>query len=128
MPPAPEKERSQNELVLQTAKYINENIASDLSLDVLVDRLFISKYHLSRLFRQYMNISPHQYITEHRLVAARHIINEGVSLREVAKRCGFANYSTFYRAFEKFYGCSPRDFSQWEANPAMQINAWQDKL
>lgn len=105
----------QQALVMRAAKYINDHITQDLSLDALAEQLFISKYHLSRLFRQYMKISIHQYITQHRLIMARRMINEGKPLQEVGLQCGFANYSTFYRAFEKYFGCSPRDFAKWES-------------
>lgn len=100
--------------MIRAAAYINEHIEADLSLDNLADQLFVSKFHLSRLFKQYMHITCHQYITEHRLIAARRLINEGYSMAEVCKRCGYTNYSTFYRAFMKIYGISPRAWGEGE--------------
>ena len=109
-----EETRPQYEIVVQAATYINAHIETDLSLDSLADRLFVSKFHLSRLFKQYMHITCHQYIMERRLIAARRLINEGHPLREVCKRCGYSNYSAFYRAFRGYYGISPRDFGRDE--------------
>lgn len=117
----------QYEIVIRAATYINEHIETDLSLDSLADRLFVSKYHLSRLFKQYMHITCHQYITEHRLIAARRLMNEGYPLREVCKRCGYSNYSTFYRAFERYYGMSPRDFGKEENGSLTGISTEQSQ-
>ncbi len=109
-----EEKRPQYEIVIRAATYINEHIEADLSLDNLADQLFVSKFYLSRLFKQYMHITCHQYITEHRMIAARRLINEGYPMGEVYKRCGYSNYATFYRAFVKVYGSSPRAWGEEE--------------
>lgn len=112
----------QYEVVIRAAAYINAHIETNLSLDNLADRLFVSKYHLSRQFKEYMHVTCHQYITERRLIAARRLINEGYPLQEVYKRCGYSNYSTFYRAFERYYGMSPRDFRKDETGSLVAVS------
>lgn len=45
-----------------------------------------------------------------RLIAAKALIQEGALLETVGQDVGFADYSTFYRAFKKEYGISPRQY------------------
>jgi AraC-like DNA-binding protein len=40
------------------------------------------------------------------------LINEGETMESVATKCGFTDYSTFYKAFKKEYGISPREFTR----------------
>ena len=59
-----------------------------------------------------MGISLYRYITQRRLIAAKLLIGENHPLEEVARRVGFLDYSTFYRAFKQEYGISPRQFAR----------------
>ena len=53
---------TENEKVNQILLYINENLSEDLSLDRLASRFYISKYYLSRQFKQFTGFSLYQYI------------------------------------------------------------------
>ena len=50
-----------------------------------------------------------EYITKKRLVLAKELILEGISLYEAADRVGFSDYSNFYRSFKKTMGFSPKE-------------------
>ena len=91
--------------------YIDENLHRDLTLDAIADRFFFSKFYLSRLFKRYMNMTPHAYITERRLLLSKQLLAEGIPPTDVFKRCGWTDYSVFYRSFKKFYGIAPGKFS-----------------
>ena len=90
--------------------YIDENLHRELTLDAIADRFFFSKFYLSRLFKRCMNMTPHAYITERRLLLAKQLLAEGILPTEVCKRCGYTDYSVFYRSFKKFYGIAPGKF------------------
>ncbi|MBR2123151.1 MAG: helix-turn-helix domain-containing protein [Lachnospiraceae bacterium] len=87
--------------------YIHENLAGDLSLDTLSRELFLSKYYIAHLVQENTGISLHQYITKKRLSACIEAIQSGQGISESSLQLGFANYSGFYRAFMKEYGCPP---------------------
>ena len=80
-------------------RYINDHILEPLSLDVLSDRFFISKYTLLHDFKSYANISVHQYILYKRIQLAQQLMQSGVSPGDAAKQSGFNDYAGFYRAF-----------------------------
>ena len=90
--------------------FINEHYSEDLSLDLLANKFFISKYHLSREFNRLVGTSVYRYIIQKRLVVAKQLLGEGVPSSEVYQHCGFGDYSNFYRAFRAEYQISPKEY------------------
>lgn len=89
--------------------YIEEHIDEDLSLDRLSKEFFVSKYHIAHIFKDNLGLSVHQYITKKRLSLCRQTILGGAGAMEVYRSFGFGDYSSFYRAFKKEYGISPKN-------------------
>lgn len=96
--------------IREIVAFIDENLHRDLTLDTIADQFFFSKFYLSRLFKRHMNMTPHAYITERRLLLAKQLLYEGLPPTEVFKRCGYDDYSVFFRSFKKFYGVAPGKF------------------
>lgn len=90
--------------------YINEHLTEELSLEELGNRFFVSKYHLSREFKAHSNKSLHQYILSKRVILAKQLMQQGVCPTDVFLRCGFREYSSFYKAFRKDTECSPQQY------------------
>ena len=102
--------KDQRRMSVQVANcvdYINLHLSENLSLDLLAKECFISKQHLLRTFKEAMGFSVHQYIQKKRLLSARQYMQNGDSPKEASLKCGFSDYSVFYRAFRKEYGKSP---------------------
>lgn len=110
------EEKSAAELVQAVEQYINENLSKTLSLDSIADKFFISKFHLERIFKKKTGVTVHNYIVQRRLTLARQKLYSGKSPTNIYKSCGFANYSTFYRAFQKMYHITPKDFADQAAS------------
>ena len=107
-------------VVAQVLAYINEHYYEDLSLDLLANKFFISKYHLSREFNRLVGTSVYRYIIQKRLVMAKQMLGRGVPSSEVYQHCGFGDYSNFYRAFKAEYQISPREYmANLKANAAI---------
>lgn len=88
--------------------YINRHLYDDLSLDVLANELYVSKYHLSREFKKETGVSIHKYIINRRMIWARYDLYHGVSPKTVAKKIKYSSVNSFSEAFYKYYGVSPR--------------------
>ncbi len=88
--------------------YLNNRYMDDITLDMLADRFFLSKYHLCREFRKATGLTVHEYICRKRLALVRELREDGKNLGEAAMTAGFRDYSSFYRAYVKEYGVSPR--------------------
>ena len=106
-----EEVKTPDSTVYSVLSYIDDHYSEDLTLDKLANRFFISKYHLSREFPRLVGTSVHRYIVQKRLVMAKQMLSRGLSSSDVYQRCGFGDYSNFYRAFRQEYQISPKEFA-----------------
>ena len=93
--------------IAQVMSYINENLCGELNVDVLAERVFLSKYHFMRLFKAQTGVTVHTYVRQKRLVNAARLIREGTPAAKAAADSGFTDYSAFHRAFRESFGMSP---------------------
>lgn len=94
-------------------KYIDQHFAEELSLDRLAAIAGYSKYHFSRIFKKYNNVSSVQYINDKRVkMAERLLADPELSITEIAMRSGFASLTTFNRIFKKSKDCTPSEFKK----------------
>jgi AraC-like DNA-binding protein len=89
--------------------YINENISEELSIDNLANKFYLSKYYLMHKFKKQTGYTVHNYILQKRLIMSNSLIKSGKSITQVCAECGFCDYSTFFRAFKKMFGVSPKE-------------------
>jgi AraC family transcriptional regulator len=95
----------------QTIEYINERLGEDISLTDLANNLGMSQYHFSRLFKQSMGMTAHNYLVEQRVKRAQELLTQTeLSIVDIANECGFANPSHFARCFRQQRGMSPTQF------------------
>lgn len=102
-----------NEKFDMVMKYIDTNYMYDISLEQLADVAGYSKYHFSRIFKQYNSMSYLQYINARRTKAAELLLlDPTISVTEVAMRSGFKSLTTFNRIFKEIKHCTPTDFKK----------------
>lgn len=98
-------------------QYINHNLKEDLSVETLSARYYVSKYHLMRKFKQETGYTLHNYIVNKRLLMARTLISNGMPVTKAAQESGFAEYSTFSRAYRKQFKTTPSEELPHYSNP-----------
>lgn len=89
-------------------KYINDNLENELSLDAICEKFYISKTHLNRVFKKIAGTTVWDYITTKRLFLAKRKIAHGANPTDVFLNSGFTDYTTFFRAYKKQFGESPK--------------------
>ena len=72
--------------------------------------LHMSATQLHRLFQQHLQTTPQRWMNTLRMQLAPQLLSIGLELSQVALQCGFADQSSFGKAFKRFYGLSP---AQW---------------
>lgn len=97
-----------NRLAERVADFVEKNIDREITLDILSNELFVSKFHLSREFKRYTGCTIHKYIMQKRLICARELIRKKVPITQVYLKCGFNDYSSFLRAFKAEYDITPK--------------------
>lgn len=110
----PKEKDAEISLYQKISAYIEEHLDEDLSLDRLSEIFFVSKYHIAHIFKNNLGMSIHQYITKKRLTLCREAILGSMNITDVYLSYGFGDYSSFYRAFKKEYGVSPKDFKDMQ--------------
>ena len=88
-------------------RHVNRNLTGHLTLEDICEKYYISRSQLCRLFKKATGTTLWNYVTVKRLALARELLAKGGQPTHIYTRCGFADYSTFYRAYVKAYGAAP---------------------
>lgn len=100
-----------NPLINEVLHYIGKHYMEDLFLSSLADTFFLSKEHLSRLFKRETGTNLFSYIMELKLNDAKELLSSTeMTLEEIAFKLGFSNGNYFSKVFKKNTGQSPREY------------------
>lgn len=100
----PDKETT----IQQIINYINNSLSEPITLDLLCRLFGISKPQLCRTFKDATGSTVWNYLTTKRLLAAQKMIIAGAPVTKICNDFGYSDYSAFYRAYQKFFGHSPK--------------------
>ncbi len=93
--------------------YINSHCTEDLSLEETADLAGFSKFHFSRLFKDFTGVTFYKYVNLRRIkVAENLLLDPEINVTEVAVRSGFNSVSAFMRMFKQIKGCTPTEFKK----------------
>ena len=97
--------------ISDVVNYVNQNLDSDLTVDLLAGMSHMNTDYFSRAFKNQMGIRPINYIQSKRIERAQLLlVTTPKSIPEIASECGLSNLSYFSRLFKKVTGNSPGDF------------------
>jgi AraC family transcriptional regulator len=97
----------------QLLDYIDAHLDWNLELEDLAQQVGMSQFYFSRLFKQSLGITPHQYVIQQRVERAKQLLRKGeLSLVEVSLECGFANQGHLNRHFKRLTGTTPKEIAR----------------
>lgn len=107
------KQHEYIEKFMDVCNYITDHCTENISVDYLADLAGFSKFHFSRLFKQFSGTSCYEYLTQKRIAHAESLlIQPNISITEVAMRSGFGSLSTFNRIFKAAKHCTPSEYKR----------------
>jgi transcriptional regulator GlxA family with amidase domain len=87
------------------------NLAENLSVEALADRVAMSRRHFARAFRAETGSTPAVYVERLRVDRARiELETTSAPIEAIAARCGFGSVETLRRAFSRRLGVNPSDY------------------
>ena len=103
------------DITFKIEEYIGEHYDSHLTLDEIASHVYLSRSYASSLFKEQTGCGIFEYLNAVRIDRACTMLRDtGLSLAEIAQRCGFEDQSYFPRVFKKAMRLSPM---QYRKNP-----------
>lgn len=91
-------------------KLMEEEVCSNLSVDELAKRCYISTSYIKALFKRYVGISPKEYYSALKIETAKYHLLEGMSVKAVAEQMNFSSVNHFIRFFKCHMNCTPLQY------------------
>ena len=101
----------ENKIITKTIQYISNNIDKKISITDICNHLSLSPSRLSHIFKAETGTSILQFIIKKRLILAKELLRKGMGINEISEKCGFQDYTSFFRSFKKEYGITPRSYA-----------------
>jgi len=103
---------SKNILACDIKTYIDENINSNLSLEDISKQFLITPFHLIRIFKKELNLTPYQYILNQKINLAKELLSKNISISQVSLDTGFNDQSHLYKYFKQTFSISPKEYQK----------------
>lgn len=97
--------------------FICDNLQESLSLEQIAQHAALSPYHFLRSFKKLFGQTPHTYLTEQRIKHAQHLLAQtDIPITDICLAVGFQSLGSFSTLFQRYSGCSPRQYRQQFSN------------
>ena len=105
-------EKQSNETISLVCDYINKNAIQKFNLDKLAKSFYLSKYHLIRVFKKEMGVTPNQYYIQAKIRIIKSKIFKVQSETNLAINLNLSDQSHLCKLFKKQMGISIQDYKK----------------
>lgn len=106
-----EQEQIASERMKQMLRYVEEHYAEELTVEKLADCVALSESACLRSFRQFLGITPIQYVKQYRVEKAAELLRSTrLKTGEIGAECGFTDGSYFIKIFREIKHCTPKEY------------------
>ncbi len=96
---------------MSVCRYIDAHFDEDLDLDTVADMAGFSKYHFTRLFKEFAGVTFYRYVNQQRILHAEELLADpDISITQIAVQSGFSTTNSFIRMFKQLKNCTPTEF------------------
>lgn len=93
------------------ASFIKQNIAEDVTLQMVADRFFYNPSYLSRLFKRKLDKNYMRFVTEIRIAYAQELLKKpDYLITDVCTMCGYKSYKHFVKTFGIIAQMTPTEY------------------
>ncbi|MFZ2948588.1 MAG: response regulator transcription factor, partial [Desulfuromonadaceae bacterium] len=96
--------------LLRAIRYIKENFAQSITLDLMAQEGGLSKCHFCREFKKVTGMTPMYFLSRLRIKRSKEYLRKNLPVSTIAMKVGFNDLSSFNRHFKKFVGLTPTEF------------------
>ncbi|MHC5306028.1 GlxA family transcriptional regulator [Bartonella sp. LJL80] len=93
-------------------QWIIENLAKPLTVGILAEKAGMSERNFTRRYREAIGQAPAKAIERLRLEAARRFLEQGGTIKQIVRQCGFGSEETLRRVFHRHMGISPQAYRE----------------
>lgn len=99
-----------NETIASAKNILEKAPEERLQIEQLSKQVFVSKYHLIRVFKEQVGLTPHQFQMQNRIRKAQRLLKEGLPMTEAAFAAGFYDQSHFIKWFKRIVALTPTEY------------------
>jgi two-component system, response regulator YesN len=98
-------------IINNIAEYIEKNYMEEITLEGMAEKVYLSKSHLSRLFKQYYGKNFNNYLITKRMdIAEQMLIDTNLQINQISSKVGYCNLNSFTKTFKEYKGISPCEY------------------
>lgn len=102
--------------IVKAIKFIDENFKEQPSIDTIAEYIGMSKYHFIRVFKEYVGVTPIQFLQSITLNYAKEHLKESPSILESSLDLGLSSPSRLHDLFVNVIGVTPKEYKQLGQN------------
>jgi AraC-like DNA-binding protein len=111
-PQAPIPASREPRAVRLSREYLEEHAQENVTLQALSRSAGLSAFHLCRVFREAVGMTPHAYQTQVRVRHAKSLLRAGLPITLVAAEAGFYDQAHLTRHFKRIVGLTPGRYAK----------------
>lgn len=100
----------------EVIKYIDENFKEQPTIDMISEYIGMSKYHLIRVFKEYVGVTPIQFLQSVTLNYAKEHLKESKSILDSSLDIGLSSSSRLHDLFVNIIGVTPKEYKEFGRN------------
>ncbi|MDQ0871846.1 two-component system response regulator YesN [Paenibacillus sp. V4I3] len=106
-----ERQDSRATLIKDIRSFIDQHLASDVSLQSIADHVYMHPVYISKIYKLETGENLSDYVNHARMDKAAYLLKNGQDkIYEIATQLGYQRPHSFNHAFKKHYGMTPQEY------------------